>query len=177
MPYVPITAATTAASAARLQQMQTEKEEEEMTQYTKDDLNSDWEFKIVRSHSGAFRKREVLDKLVEEERRAGWVMLEKLDDHRIRFKRSNRARAQDAYLPPEVDPYRSYYGASPNRQTAVALGLVVAGLLLMMTLGLGVFVSRQDVPAVSYAAGAPVILILIIVLGVGLLAVAMARRR
>ena len=175
MPYVPITGATTAALVAKQQQMETEKEEEEMTQYTKDDLNSDWEFKILRSHSGAFRKREVLDKAVEEEARAGWVMLEKLDDQRIRFKRPNRARAQDAYLPPEVDPYRSYYGASPNRQAAVALGLVIGGLLLMMTLGLGVFVSRQGVPAVSYAAGVPVILI--IVLGIGVLVIAKARRR
>ena len=175
MSYIPIVAGTTAASAARQRQIQLEKEEEEMTQYTPADLDNDWEFKIVRSGTAAFRRREVLERLIEEEARAGWVMLEKLDDQRIRFKRPNRARAQDAYLPPEVDPYRSYYGGSPNRQAAVALGLVIGGLLLMMTLGLGVFVSRQGVPAVSYAAGVPVILI--IVLGIGVLVIAKARRR
>lgn len=45
-------------------------EEEDMA-YTQEDLSNDWEFKIVRSESGAFRKPEVLKKLLEEEARAG----------------------------------------------------------------------------------------------------------
>jgi len=90
--------ATTAGAAAKRRQMLLA-EEEEMTQYTQDDLTNDWEFKIVRSESAAFRKSEALNKLVEEEARAGWVMLEKLDDRRVRFKRPRSARAKDAYLP------------------------------------------------------------------------------
>ena len=66
MSYGAIAAATAGASAARRQRMQQEKEEEEMTQYTRDDLDDDWEFKIVRSSTAAFRKRETLDKLLEE---------------------------------------------------------------------------------------------------------------
>jgi len=115
-----------------------EKEEEEMTQYTQDDLDNDSEFKIVRSNSTAFRKREVLDKLLEEEARAGWIMLEKLDDSRIRFKRLRRARAQDAYLPPDVDPYRTHYGTVSSPQ--VVLLLIVLGLALFSALGVGMFV-------------------------------------
>jgi hypothetical protein len=120
-----------------------EKEEEEMTEYTREDLDHDWEFKIVRSAKAAFRKREVLDKVVEEEARAGWVMLEKLDDSRLRFKRPRRARAQDAYLPPEVDPYRTHYGASSPRQIAIMLLLV--GLTMFLVLGMLLFgiVSRR----------------------------------
>ena len=100
-----------------------------MARYTQDDLNNDWEFKIVRSESGAFRKSEVLKKLIEEEARAGWVMLEKFDDRRIRFKRSRRARTRDALLPPGVDAYRTRYG-SPTAQYAVlaTMGLVALGV-------------------------------------------------
>jgi hypothetical protein len=102
-----------------------------MARYTQDDLSNDWEFKIVRSESGAFRKPEVLRKLIEEEARAGWMMLEKFDDRRVRFKRPRSARARDVLLPPGVDPYRTRYGA-PSAQyallAAVVLGLVAAGL-------------------------------------------------
>jgi len=125
------------ASAAQRRRQMLEQEEEEMTQYTREDLDNEWEFKIVRSGTAAFRKREVLDQVVEEEARAGWVMLEKLDDSRIRFKRPRRARAQDAYLPPEVDPYRTTYGASSPRQVAIMLLLV--GLTVFMVLGMLLF--------------------------------------
>jgi len=108
-----------------------------MTQYPQDDRNDDWEFKIVRSGTAAFRKTTVLDRLIEEEARAGWVMLEKLDDSRIRFKRPRRARAQDAYLPDDVDPYRTHYG-SPARYTMTALLMV--GTILLLVLGILAFV-------------------------------------
>jgi hypothetical protein len=120
-----------AAAAAKRRRMMLAEEEEDMARYTQDDLSNDWEFKIVRSESGAFRKPEVLRKLIEEEARAGWVMLEKFDDRRIRFKRQRSARTRDALLPPGVDPYRTRYGA-PSAQYAVlatvVIGLVVAGL-------------------------------------------------
>jgi hypothetical protein len=130
--------ATTAAAAAKHRRMLIEKEEEEMTQYTQDDLDHDWEFKIVRSNTDVFRKREVLDRLLEEEARAGWIMLEKLDDSRIRFKRPRRARAQDAYLPPGVDPYRTHYGTVSSQQVIILL--TVIGLALFLALGAGMFV-------------------------------------
>ena len=120
-----------AAAAARRRRMMLAEEEEDMTKYTQDDLGNDWEFKIVRSESGAFRKPEVVKKLLEEEARAGWVMLEKFDDRRIRFKRPRSARNRDVLLPPDVDPYRTRYG-SPSAQYAMlatmVLGLVAAGL-------------------------------------------------
>ena len=140
MSYIPIVAGTTAASAARQRQIQLEKEEEEMTQYTPADLDHDWEFKIVRSGTAAFRRREVLERLIEEEARAGWVMLEKLDDSRIRFKRPRRAQAQDAYLPADVDPYRTTYGGLSTQRTAILL--LIVGLMLFFTLLGGVFMFR-----------------------------------
>ena len=107
-----------------------------MTQYTQDDLQKEYEFKIVRSGAAAFRKPETLKELVEEESRAGWVMLEKFDDGRVRFKRPRSARARDAFLPEGVDPYRTRYGAH-SAQRAMVVGLVMG--LMFLVLGLVVF--------------------------------------
>jgi hypothetical protein len=107
-----------------------------MAQYAQDDVKDDWEFKIVRSSAAAFRKPEVLNKLIEEEARAGWVMLEKFDDSRVRFKRPRSARARDAFLPDDVDPYRTQYGAY-NVQRATMAGVLLGVVFLL--LGLAAF--------------------------------------
>lgn len=135
MAYV---ATTGAAAAAEKRRRLLFAEEEDMTGYTEDDLREEWEFKIVRSGTAAFRKPEVLKKLLEEEARAGWVMLEKFDDSRVRFKRPRSARAKDALLPADVDPYRTQYGTLSNRY-AVMVGLVMVGLLLLSAAGFGLF--------------------------------------
>ena len=61
-----------------------EQEEEEMTRYTEEEIKESWEFKIVRSNTGAFSNPATLRKLIEEEALSGWVMLEKFDDARVR---------------------------------------------------------------------------------------------
>jgi hypothetical protein len=125
-----------AAAAERHRQMLFEEEEGDMTQYTHDDLKSDWEFKIVRSDAAAFRKPEILNQLIEEESRAGWVMLEKFDDGRVRFKRPRTARSRDVLLPDDVDPYRTRYGAY-SAQRAAMVGVVLG--LMFLLLGVAVF--------------------------------------
>ena len=120
-----------AAAAERRRQMLFAEEEEDVAQYTQDDLQKDWEFKIVRSGTDAFRKPEALNKLIEEETQAGWVMLEKFDDNRVRFKRPRSARAKDAFLPDDVDPYRTQYGVY-NTQRAMLLGLAMGVLFLLL---------------------------------------------
>ena len=132
--------AGTAAAAAKRRRMMFAEEEEDMARYTQDDLGNDWEFKIVRSESGAFRKPEVLKTLLQEEARAGWVMLEKFDDRRIRFKRARSACNRDALLPPGLDAYRTRYG-SPTAQYAVLIGmLIMLALLAFGALGFWFFV-------------------------------------
>ncbi|MGD8455477.1 MAG: hypothetical protein PVF83_03755 [Anaerolineales bacterium] len=100
-------------------------EEEEMTKYTKDELDNDWEFKIVKSALGKFSKREVVDQVRAEESMAGWVMVEKFDDSRIRFKRPFSAQRNDFNLPPGIDPYRTTFGMSEG-----VLGLTIVGVML-----------------------------------------------
>ena len=100
-------AAAAAAAAERLRQ-----EEEEMTKCATADLQGDWEFKIVRANTPRFKNPDVLRQVCEEESRAGWVLLEKFDDQRLRFKRPTSARAVDSTLV-GCDPYRTQYGMSP----------------------------------------------------------------
>lgn len=96
-----------------------------MTKYSDADLQGDWEFKIVRSNLAGFRKPEVLQQVCAEEARAGWTLVEKFDNQRLRFKRPVSARAGDAGL--GFDPYRSQYGTSSGAIVAV----VVACALLL----------------------------------------------
>ena len=95
-----------------------------MTKYTDAELQSDWEFKIVRANLAGFRSPEVLQQVCTEEARGGWILVEKFDNHRLRFKRPVAARAGDAGL--EFDPYRSQYGTSSR----VILATIAAGALL-----------------------------------------------
>ncbi len=103
-----------------------------MTPYTPEELAEGWEFKIVRSSLGRFGKPAVLRRLIEEEARAGWVMLEKFDNGRVRFKRPASARQRDHLLPPDVNPYRTNFGGSASATLTIllVLGLVVLFALL-----------------------------------------------
>ena len=83
-----------------------------------------WEFKIVRANRDIFRDPVVLQRLCEEEGEAGWILLEKLDDRRIRFKRPVALR--DLIKPEKlaIDPYRTQYG--PSNKPLVILGMLAA---------------------------------------------------
>ncbi len=100
------------------------------------DVADDWEFKILRSTSAAFRKRQTLEQALREEAAAGWVLLEKLDDSRLRLKRPRAARQLD--LPTPHDPYRSHYGMSPQTTAllvvTILMGVLFAILLVVMLL-------------------------------------------
>ncbi|HNB50491.1 MAG TPA: hypothetical protein PK530_01030 [Anaerolineales bacterium] len=122
-----------AAHAAAERRKQLQEEEERMTRYNSDEVNGDWEFKIVRSATEQFKKPEIFQQMVEEESLAGWQLLEKLDNNRVRFKRPVSARKRDAMLPAGVDPYRTQFGISENM-----LGLWV-GAIILLVVGIIIF--------------------------------------
>jgi hypothetical protein len=131
--------ASGSADAARRRRI----EEEEMTNYSNEDLANDWELKIVRSLTAAFRNPAELEKLRQEEAQAGWVMVEKFDNARVRFKRPMRARENDSRLPQGVDPYRTYYGMG-NPIFSLGILLVVfgfIGLVFLIALGIPILFS------------------------------------
>jgi hypothetical protein len=114
-----------AFTAAQVAAKKKRQEEEEMAKYTRDELDNDWEFKIVKSVSGKFSKREVVEQVRAEEAVAGWVMVEKFDDNRIRFKRPASAQRNDYNLPPGIDPYRTTYGMSEGGLALSIIGVMV----------------------------------------------------
>ena len=131
---VNVGATSAAAAAAAERQRQLAEEEEFMTPYKSHELAQDWEFKILRSCAGAFKDPAKLRQHLDEEARAGWQLVEKFDDRRLRLKRPALARELDGKL--DFDPYRTHVGlpydpATARLSIALALGLaLVAGLLL-----------------------------------------------
>ena len=115
----PVAATTVAiAAAARKRRM----EEEEMTAYNRGDLDG-WEFKIVRSSFGKFRSHAAIEQVCRQEAPAGWELLEKFDDCRLRFKRRVERRSGDQQL--AADPYRTSTGAGSSVVLWIAVGLAL----------------------------------------------------
>ena len=124
-------AAAAAAAAAEMQRRQ-EEEEQEMTSYSPQELADGWEFKILRSNWTTFRDPEKLRAILEEERRGGWVLVEKFDDQRIRLKRPAGAKEVEGDFADGYDPYRTTVGDPSGRRVVVALAIA----FLMLTVGL-----------------------------------------
>ncbi|MBN1313741.1 MAG: hypothetical protein JXB30_20220 [Anaerolineae bacterium] len=99
--------------------------------YSLKELEEDWEFKVVQAYTGTFRNPNLLQRLIDEEACVGWEMLEVLDDSMVRFKRRRSDRAQNASLPPGVNPYRTTFRTlSPAMTVAwLILGGALLGLL------------------------------------------------
>ena len=119
--------AAAAAAAARIRALH--EEEERLSAYSPDDLAKGWEFKIVRANTAAFRKSEVMQQVCDEEARAGWELVEKFDDSRLRFKRPTSAR--NIPSPAGLDPYRTTYGISQGKLTAIILITVFGSMGLI----------------------------------------------
>ena len=100
-----------------------------MTGYTPQELADGWEFKIVRSSTGAFRTPTFLRSVLDEEQRAGWTFVEKFDNGRIRLKRPTSARANDSAL--ASDAYRTHVGISEWKLALCVIVSIFAGLALI----------------------------------------------
>ncbi len=124
-----------AAAAAAARRRQEQEEEEELTSYRENDLNDDWEFKILRSMTSAFKNPDKLRQTLAEEAQAGWVLVEKFDNGRLRLKRPSSAQARDSAVP--FDPYRAYIGYTENQYVFVVLAWVFG---IMAAIGLAIAV-------------------------------------
>jgi len=97
--------------------------------------NTVWEYKIVRASSDVFRNPAIFQRVCREEAEFGWMMLEKLDDRRVRFKRAIALRdTQRPDLPP-FDPYRTHYGPMLNRTNLAGAIVFLSAMLLPAVLG------------------------------------------
>ncbi|MBP0001575.1 MAG: hypothetical protein J7641_21730 [Cyanobacteria bacterium SID2] len=96
---------------------------------------SGWEYKIIRSSRDIFRDPAILQRVREEEAEAGWILLEKLDDRRLRFKRSISLGQVIPLDRLRFDPYRSHIKAGGDFWNL--FGAVVALLVLTLPAYLG----------------------------------------
>jgi hypothetical protein len=123
----PAGAAAAVAAAAELMRQ----EEEEMTPYSDKDLAEGWEFKMVRASMAAFSKPERFRAILEEENKAGWVLVEKFDDYRIRLKRRAGTKVMEGDFADGYDPYRSWVGVNGEQRERIIRG-VAAGMFFMV---------------------------------------------
>ena len=84
------------------------------------------EYKIIRSATAGFRDPARFRAALDEEARAGWELVEKLDNSRARLRRSTECRKGDAGL--GQDPYRTHVGIS---ESALTIGILVAVFLVV----------------------------------------------
>lgn len=126
-----------AAAAAAAEEARRREEEERLTNYTKEDLNEGWEFKILRS--GLALKQERFKEICEEEAKNGWQLVEKFDQTRIRFKRPISARENDQYA--EIDPYRTNYSKGTGKVVAIILGITF--LTMAIIAGIAIYFSTR----------------------------------
>lgn len=100
-----------------------------MTGYSPEDLASGSEFKILRSATSAFKRPEFLEQVLREEKIAGWTLVEKFDDSRIRLKRPASARTGGSSG--TIDPYRSHVGTSEAALTFRIVAAIVLGMAVV----------------------------------------------
>jgi len=105
-------------------------EEESMTGYTADELAEGFEFKILRSATGRFKDPGFLRQSLETEARAGWTLVEKFDNARVRLKRPAAARRGDAAL--GFDPYHTSVGITDVQLALTIIGIVLSALALIL---------------------------------------------
>jgi hypothetical protein len=116
---------------ARGRKGQQREEEETMTRSPPNDPGENWEFKFLRTSAGGFGIPAVLSRILEEEARAGWLLVEKFDNNRVRLKRPMAARNGDATL--DFDPYRTWVFPRKGlrvRLLSVALFLVLFAAII-----------------------------------------------
>ncbi|MCB1665796.1 MAG: hypothetical protein KDI28_08425 [Pseudomonadales bacterium] len=91
------------------------------------------EYKVVQASTPYFAKWQNIESVMAEEAKAGWRLLEKCDNYKLRLQRDISHRANDKAL--GFDPYRSQVGLNNavvyGVTTVVTLAVVYAIFLMV----------------------------------------------
>ena len=91
------------------------------------------EYKVVQATTPFFAKSQNIAAVMAEEEKAGWRLLEKCDNYKLRLQRDISHRANDANL--SVDTYRTQVGINNagvyGITTAATLGVVYVIFLMV----------------------------------------------
>jgi hypothetical protein len=90
------------------------------------------EYKIVQSTTPHFANTENLRRVLDEEKRAGWQLVEKFDNYKIRLQRDISHRANDAAC--GFDPYRTHVGISYWISYSIAAALTIGVVYFILRL-------------------------------------------
>ena len=94
------------------------------------------EFKTVQSNTPMFADTAKLKEVAAQEARAGWELIEKLDNYRLRFERDIRHRENDEGL--DIDPYRTQVGVS-SVVTYSLTAVVTIAIVIVILNAAGIF--------------------------------------
>jgi hypothetical protein len=112
---------TIIAKIAKVNQPYMTQNQDELYNYQTQE--NDWEFKILRTANDGFQEHKLLKSVCAEESESGWMLLEKLDDSRLRFRRPIHYREKDHLS--KLDPYRTYYGLSPKATNFISIVIIL----------------------------------------------------
>lgn len=99
--------------------------------YSDMSYDHDFEYKTVHARWGEFGNDFHLKRLIQQEKQAGWTMMEQFGNQSVRFCRPISARSRDHLLPPEIDPYRTQYRYTARPNTEAVDMLLMAALVLV----------------------------------------------
>ena len=86
----------------------------------------DHEYKVIQSQTPLFADTAKMHEILAQEAKAGWELLEKEDNYRIKVQRDTKHRENDKNL--DIDAYRSSVGV-PSLVTYGATALVTIGIV------------------------------------------------
>lgn len=86
------------------------------------------EYKVVQASTPFFAKSQNIESIMLDEVKAGWRLLEKCDNYKLRLQRDISHRANDKNL--SIDPYRTQVGLN----SAVVYGLTALATLAVVYL-------------------------------------------
>ncbi|MEQ8409316.1 MAG: hypothetical protein RKH07_13680 [Gammaproteobacteria bacterium] len=92
------------------------------------------EYKIIQSQTPLFANSAKMHEILEQESKAGWQLLEKEDNYRLKLQRSISHRENDANL--DFDAYRSNVGVSSMVTYGVTALATIAVVSLILYLAL-----------------------------------------
>lgn len=92
------------------------------------------EYKVIQSQTPLFADTTRMHEVLAQEEKAGWQLLEKEDNYKIRLQRNISFRANDKNL--DFDAYRSTVGVSPVVTYGMTAVITVAVVSLILYLAL-----------------------------------------
>lgn len=92
------------------------------------------EYKVIQAQTPLFASTPKMHEILEEEAQAGWNLLEKEDNYRLKLQRETSHRENDNKL--SIDPYRTTVGVSSMVTYGATAAITIAVVSVILYLAL-----------------------------------------